>query len=155
MTKVVLRLLPSDLSEKGFDDFVGAKYLQKASWRAFYSGELSNRNSIAYVYFDKSKDAEEFVAELNGKVINKTNYKAVVSIAPFQRRPQRDDASPDGNLEDYSRYLQFMESMKSKAPLPPASTVSKSRDFKTPLVEYLEALQKKPLTKKTRVKTSK
>ena len=152
MSKIVLRLLPLTLTEEEYRDFVGQEILSLASWQTFFASESPDRNSIGYLHFNKSKEAESAISALNGKRVGKTNYKAVACMAPCQRVPANADGPIDGNIEDESRYIQFLEAMKLKAPLPPAVPDIKPKDFKTPLVEYMESLSRKRTPNKPQAK---
>jgi Smg-4/UPF3 family len=153
MSKIVLRLLPPELKEEEFQAFVGPELLRRASWKCFYASDRADMNSIGYLCFDKGKEAEAAISALNGKPVGKTNYKAVVCMAPYQRVPSRQDAPLTGPIEQDSRYIQFLETMNLKAPLPPAAPELKARDFKTPLVEYLEGIARRPPKKHNKGKS--
>ena len=152
MSKIVLRLLPPGLAEEEYHEFVGQDILRNVSFQSFFSSDSSERNSIGYLYFNKAKDAEYAVSVLNGKRVGITNYKAVACPAPCQRICQAPDAAISGSIEEESRYMQFLDSMKLKAPLPPAVDI-RSKDFKTPLVEYMESISKKRGPKKPQPKS--
>ena len=155
MSKIVLRLLPPDLTEDGFLAFVGPDILTKSTWKAFYPSDRPDKNSTGYLYFDKSKDADSCVAELNGKVVTKSGYRAVVCLAPLQKIPAKVDPPVQGKIQDESLYMQFIASMNLKAPLPPAVAEPKGKDFKTPIVEYIEGLFKRTIPKNLEGKTKK
>ena len=152
MSKIVLRLLTPSLKEEEFQAFVGDDWLRKANWKCFYASDRPDKNSIGYLCFDKVREAEAAISELNGKQVGKTNYKAVVCMAPYQKVPTRQDAVLTGSIEQDSRYIQFLETMNLKAPLPPAAPELKPRDFKTPLVEYLEGLNRRAPPRKLKGK---
>jgi hypothetical protein len=144
MAKVVCRLLPPGLTEDEFHEFVGKDIMSTVKWIMFRPSDVNDVNPIGYLLFDTTKVADMCVSNLNGKPVGNTKYKAVVCIAPSQRVPQHENPGCQsvsiGAIEEDSKFIQFLATMKRRAPLPPAVNEEKPRDFKTPLVEYVEAL---------------
>jgi len=148
MPKIVVRLLPPELTEEGYRGLVGEAILKKSISSSFYPGLELDKNSTGYLSFDKLKDAETAIVELNGKQVGKTTYKVVACMAPFQKVSTKPDQPWTSPIEEDSQYIQFLETMKLKAPLPPAAAEMKAKDFKTPLVEYLESMSRRTVRKK-------
>lgn len=152
--KVVVRLLPPEITEEEFIKTITENHLRYAKWWSFHTGKRykgeakPSFNSRCYFQFETLERAEEFIKEYHGHQFvdgHGESFRAVACFAPYQKvprlKPQKDPR--DGTIEDDPVYKEFVESLADtkiqyEAPPNPV-TLLKPLDYgDTPLLNYLK-----------------
>jgi len=129
-TKLVIRLLPPQLTEEQFRETI-SKYLNEVDFCYFCPGKQTEKKLIhsrAYVNFTSVQAAENFFLKFNGHVFvtNKgKENKTVVEYAPYQKisnGPFKQDLR-ENTIEQDPDYLQFLEQLQQPLVTLPSAEV--------------------------------
>ncbi|XP_028549203.1 regulator of nonsense transcripts UPF3 isoform X2 [Dendrobium catenatum] len=116
-TKVVLRHLPSSLTEPALMEQIDGKFAGRYKWLCFRPGKNSQKNprySRAYIDFKNPEDVFEFAEFFDGHVfVNEkgTQFKVLVEYAPSQciPKPRTKKDGREGTIFKDPEYLEFLE----------------------------------------------
>jgi len=151
--KVVVRLLPPEITEAELLATVDEKHKQNVKWSSFvagkrYKGEAKPcLNARCYFQFESLAQCEEFTKDYHGHQFvdgQGESFRAVVCIAPYQKapraKPQKDPR--DGTIEDDPLYKEFLESLANKptydAPPNPKAGLRPATPGDTPLLQFMK-----------------
>jgi len=157
--KVVVRLLPPEITEEELLATINKTHIQRTKWRSFvpgkrYKGEAKpSLNARCYFKFDEGEAAEEFVKDYHGHQFvdgQGEHFRAVVCFAPYQKaprsKPQKDPR--DGTILDDPVYKEFLETLADaskkvyEAP-PDPKVLLKPLDYgDTPLLKFMQTRAK-------------
>ncbi|KAK2982200.1 hypothetical protein RJ640_024945, partial [Escallonia rubra] len=116
-TKVVLRHLPTTISQPALMEQIDARFAGRYNWVSFRPSKSSQKQqsySRAYINFKSPEDVVEFAEFFDGHVfVNEkgAQFKTIVEYAPSQRVPKQ-WSKKDGREGTISRdpeYLEFLE----------------------------------------------
>eukprot|EP00929_Paragymnodinium_shiwhaense_P039608 TRINITY_DN20799_c0_g1_i1.p1 TRINITY_DN20799_c0_g1~~TRINITY_DN20799_c0_g1_i1.p1 ORF type:complete len:401 (+),score=151.60 TRINITY_DN20799_c0_g1_i1:150-1352(+) len=155
-TKVVVRLLPPEISEEQITSTFNDVHLKSVSWSSFqagkrYKGEAKPaRNARMYLQFTEHSAGEAFIKDYHGHQIVDSHgetFRAVACWAPYQKVPRSKPSKDarDGTIEDDAYYTEFLENMNAPkayvAPPNPKDDVQIDPS-KTPLLEHMKKILK-------------
>ncbi|CAJ1346268.1 unnamed protein product [Effrenium voratum] len=151
--KVLVRLLPPEITEDELVATVPEAHLQHTTWRSFqagkrYKGEAKpSVNARCYFLFDDEENAEKFIKEYHGHQFvdgQGENFRAVACFAPYPKAPRNKTSkdSRDGTIFEDATYKEFLESLSAprtfEAPPNPVSLIQPSSAKDTPLLNYMK-----------------
>jgi len=152
--KVVVRLLPPEITEAELLATVDEKHKQNAKWHSFvagkrYKGEAKPcLNSRCYFQFESLGQCEDFTKDYHGHQFvdgQGESFRAVVCIAPYQKVPRaKQQKDPrDGTIEDDPIYKEFLEGLANKAttydaPPNPKMELRPATPGDTPLLQFMK-----------------
>mmetsp|Transcript_68389 Transcript_68389/g.189265 ORF Transcript_68389/g.189265 Transcript_68389/m.189265 type:complete len:435 (+) Transcript_68389:72-1376(+) len=157
--KVVVRLLPPEITEDELLATINESHIQSTKWRCFqagkrYKGEAKHSvNSRCYFHFESLERAEDFVKDYHGHQFidgQGEQFRAVVCFAPYQKvpRPKSQKDPRDGTIMDDPVYKEFLETLSEaskavyEAP-PDPKVLLKPTDYgDTPLLNYMKTRSK-------------
>lgn len=151
--KVVVRLLPPEITEEEFRKTVSDDKLALVKWSSFlagkrYKGEAKpSLNSRCYLQFEATAQAEEFISEYHGRKFidaQGEEFRAVACFTPYQKVPRKLQKDPrEGTIEEDSVYQEFIAALQEKAvfeaPEDPKASVRPLEPGDTPLLHYMKA----------------
>mmetsp|Transcript_73843 Transcript_73843/g.130452 ORF Transcript_73843/g.130452 Transcript_73843/m.130452 type:complete len:387 (+) Transcript_73843:39-1199(+) len=153
VVKVVVRLLPPEITEDEFVATVPELHLQRTTWRSFqagkrYKGEAKpSVNSRCYFLFDTEENADLFVRDYHGHQFvdgQGETFRAVVCFAPYAKVPKSKNSKDprDGTIVDDAFFKEFLEKLEQKAeyeaPDNPVLSLKPSNPKDTPLLNYMK-----------------
>jgi len=151
--KVVVRLLPPEITEEELVATIPELHLQRTSWRSFqagkrYKGEAKpSVNSRCYFLFDSEENADEFMKDYHGHQFvdgQGETFRAVVCFAPYSKVPRSKNSKDprDGTIFDDALYKEFLEKLEKgaeyEAPENPRLALKPSNPKDTPLLNYMK-----------------
>jgi len=152
--KVVVRLLPPEITEEELVATISKAHIQDVNWRSFHAGKRykgeakPSINSRCYLQFRTPSIAEDFTKEYHGHQFidgHGESFRAVACFAPYQKiprqKPQKDPR--DGTIADDPAYKEFLETLGGAKPVyeaPPDPKLSlKPLDYgDTPLLNFMK-----------------
>ncbi|KAI9343416.1 Smg-4/UPF3 family-domain-containing protein [Zopfochytrium polystomum] len=156
--KVVVRRLPPNLPEDTFLGVVAPWTVEgTVDWLAYFPGKLSKSFPIknhtfsrAYIHFTAQDHLIQFYKSFNGWLFvdekGKTEYRALVELAPFQMMPKKVKKANnrENTLDADPDYMAFLESLKNPPEEPKVALIqtpvpSLETQKVTPLIEALRA----------------
>ncbi|CAE7511599.1 UPF3 [Symbiodinium pilosum] len=151
--KVVVRLLPPEITEDELIATVSETHLKRTTWRNFqagkrYRGEAKpSVNARCYFLFDQEENAEKFIKDYHGHQFvdgQGESFRAVACFAPYAKVPRQKvtkDAR-DGTIFEDATYKQFLEGLAApkmfEAPPDPVAELQPSSKKDTPLLNYMK-----------------
>lgn len=134
-TKVVLRHLPSSLTESVLMEQIDGKFAGRYKWVCFRPGKNSQKNqrySRAYIDFKNPEDVFEFAEFFDGHVfVNEkgTHFKVLVEYAPSQciPKPWTKKDGREGTIFNDPEYLEFLEFLTKPAENLPSAEIQLER----------------------------
>jgi len=169
-TKVVVRLLPPEITEEEFRKTVSDQKWAGVRWSSFqegkrYKGEAKpSVNSRCYLQFETATQAEDFMSEYHGRKFidgQGETFLAVACFAPYQKAPRKSqNDAREGTIEDDSLYQEFLAGLSEKPEYdPPADPKASLRPLEpgdTPLLQYMKtrAIERKARWEKKQKKKS-
>lgn len=157
--KVVVRLLPPEITEEEFRATVHQQGLEGIKWWSFlagkrYQGEAKpSLNARCYMQFETTAQAEEFISGYHGRAFvdgQGESFRAVACFAPYQKVPRTAQKDPRENtIDDDPVYKEFLEGLSEKkgfeAPPDPKASVRPAEPGDTPLLNFMKtrALERK------------
>jgi len=161
--KVVVRLLPPEITEEELLATLGQAHAERTKWRSFvpgkrYKGEAkASLNARCYFKFEALEYAEEFIKDYHGHQFvdgQGEQFRAVACFAPYQKvprtKPQKDPR--EGSILDDPQFKEFVESLSStvvyEAP-PDPKVLLKPLDYgDTPLLKFMQTRAKERRARK-------
>lgn len=156
--KVLVRLLPPEITEQELLATVPEAHLAKVSWWRFEEGKRfkgearPSINARCYFRFDAEESAEEFIKEYHGHQFvdaQGETFRAVTCWAPYQKVPrQKSQKDPrDGTIAEDSTYKEFLERLSNpqaafEAPPNPVASLKPAEPGDTPLLRYMKERSK-------------
>jgi len=151
--KVVVRLLPPEITEEELIATVPEAHLKRTTWRSFqagkrYRGEAkASVNARCYFLFDQEDSADKFIKDYHGHQFvdgQGESFRAVACFAPYAKVPRQKvtkDAR-DGTIFEDATYKQFLDGLAVpktfEAPPDPVSELQPSSKKDTPLLNYMK-----------------
>ncbi|KAL0908218.1 hypothetical protein M5K25_022698 [Dendrobium thyrsiflorum] len=134
-TKVVLRHLPSSMTEPALMEQIDGKFAGRYKWFCFRPGKNSQKNqrySRAYIDFNNPEDVFEFAEFFDGHVfVNEkgTQFKVLVEYAPSQciPKPRTKKDGREGTIFKDPEYLEFLELLTKPAENLPSAEIQLER----------------------------
>ncbi|XP_039009291.1 regulator of nonsense transcripts UPF3-like isoform X2 [Hibiscus syriacus] len=116
-TKVVIRHLPSSLTQSSFFSQIDDRFSDRYNWFSFRLGKSTHKHqrySRAYINFKRPEDVFDFAEFFGGHVfVNEkgTQFKAIVEYAPSQHVPKPDTKKDarEGTIFKDPDYLEFLK----------------------------------------------
>mmetsp|Transcript_83577 Transcript_83577/g.233292 ORF Transcript_83577/g.233292 Transcript_83577/m.233292 type:complete len:426 (+) Transcript_83577:182-1459(+) len=152
-TKVLVRLLPPEITEDELLGTFSEAHLKNVVWRSFQPGkrykgeEKAARNARCYLNFATLEHSEQFLKDYHGHQFvdgRGEQFRAVACYAPYQKIPrsrvQRDPR--DGTIEGDATYKEFVEALGQPkvfvAPENPKDSLRPDTPGNTPLLQHLK-----------------
>ncbi|KTW30180.1 hypothetical protein T552_00657 [Pneumocystis carinii B80] len=123
--KVVVRYLPSSLSEEEFKNSIKECISEEIEWFTFLPGKISTNRSKndrygrAYIKFKSLETLIGFYKSINRHVFSEEKnkeQKVLVEFAPFQKIPRLEKQKHDvrqGTIDEDPEYIEFQETLKN------------------------------------------
>lgn len=157
--KVIVRLLPPEITEEEFTATISQQQKRDIKWTHFFTGKRFGEakpalNARCNFQFQTSTQAEEFISEYHGRAFvdgQGESFRAVACFAPYQKVPRTTQKDTrEATIEDDPIYQEFAEGLKGKKeyepPLDPKSF--KPTDYgDTPLLNFMKT---RAIERKTR-----
>lgn len=151
--KVLVRLLPPEITEDELVATVPQAHLEHTTWRNFqagkrYKGEAKpSINGRCYFLFDSEENAEKFIKDYHGHQFvdgQGESFRAVACFAPYPKVPRQKASKDqrDGTIFEDATYKQFVESLSApktfEAPPDPVAALQPATAKDTPLLNYMK-----------------
>lgn len=151
--KVLVRLLPPEITEDELVASVSELHLQHTTWRSFqagkrYKGEAKpSINARCYFLFDSEENAEKFIKDYHGHQFvdgQGESFRAVACFAPYAKVPRQKASKDarDGTIFEDATYKEFVENLSApktfEAPPDPVATIQPATAKDTPLLNYMK-----------------